>query len=146
MSQDPALAAFCRTFNFLDKTCTEKLYELYTDDIAFTDPVHHVEGVEALLTYFNELYNNVDSCQFEFPHAQRQGSTAFAVWTMTLRHPRLDRGAPIRVDGCSHLIFSETQPDKVCVHRDYFDAGAMLYERLPLLGTVIRRIKRHVAA
>jgi hypothetical protein len=29
----------------------------------------------------------------------------------------------------------------VCYHRDYFDAGEMLYENLPVVGRVIRWIK-----
>ena len=34
--------------------------------------------------------------------------------------------------------------DKVYRHRDYFDAGALLYEHVPLLGRVIRWLKRRM--
>ncbi len=34
--------------------------------------------------------------------------------------------------------------DKVYRHRDYFDAGAMLYEHLPVLGRVVSWLKRRV--
>ena len=61
--------------------------------------------------------------------------------TMHFRHPRLRGGAPISVDGCSHLLWR----DKVYQHRDYFDAGAMLYEHLPLMGGVIAWLKRRLA-
>ena len=50
-------------------------------------------------------------------------------------------GAPISVDGCSHLLWW----DKVYQHRDYFDACAMLYEHLPLMGGVIAWLKRRLA-
>lgn len=60
---------------------------------------------------------------------------------MHFRHPRLRGGAPISVDGCSHLLWW----DKVYQHRDYFDAGAMLYEHLPLMGGVIAWLKRRLA-
>ncbi|HGP4674712.1 TPA: nuclear transport factor 2 family protein, partial [Vibrio cholerae O1] len=33
---------------------------------------------------------------------------------------------------------------KVTYHRDYFDMGEMLYEQLPVLGQVIRAIKRRL--
>ena len=52
---------------------------------------------------------------------------------MSYRHPRLAGGGLIRVDGCSHLLWW----DKVYRHRDYFDAGNLLYEHLPLLGAAI---------
>ena len=45
----------------------------------------------------------------------------------------------VRVEGATRLQFDAW--GKVCLHRDYFDLGAMLYEQLPLLGPVVRVIK-----
>ncbi len=59
---------------------------------------------------------------------------------MLLKHPRLNGGALVTVPGSTHLRFR----DKVVYHRDYFDAGAMLYEQLPLIGMVIRIIKGRI--
>ena len=37
-------------------------------------------------------------------------------------------------------------PDgRVTSHRDYWDAAGELYEKIPLLGALLRRIKRHMA-
>ena len=58
-------------------------------------------------------------------------------WTMSYRHPRLKKGELIRVEGCSYLLWN----GKVHQHRDYFDAGALLYENLPLMGSAIRWLK-----
>ncbi|MFO7646736.1 nuclear transport factor 2 family protein [Halomonas campaniensis] len=144
MHRDPELEAFCAFFNKLDKSCTRKLHEFYTDDVVFTDPLHRVEGARALEAYFSTLYENVTSCRFTFHHGQRSGQDAFVTWTMQLVHPRLDRGREIEVPGCSHLQFAADGSGKVARHRDYFDAGAMLYERLPLLGGAIRLVKRQL--
>lgn len=57
---------------------------------------------------------------------------------MHLRHKRIKRGREIMVDGISHL---RVRDGKVCFHRDYFDAGQLLYENLPLVGRIIRFIK-----
>ncbi|MEL7287824.1 MAG: nuclear transport factor 2 family protein, partial [Pseudomonadota bacterium] len=62
-------------------------------------------------------------------------------WTMDLQHPKLQKGAPISVNGVSHLKFRDGQ---VIYHRDYFDLGEMLYENLPLLGSVVRTIKQRL--
>ncbi|WP_458525987.1 nuclear transport factor 2 family protein [Onishia taeanensis] len=148
MSRDPALDAFCAFFNKLDKTCTDRLGSIYTEGVVFQDPLHRIEGLGDLEGYFAALYTHVQECRFTFHHRQRQGDTAFVAWTMTLRHPRLAGGAPYAVEGCSRLTFAPSGPDdapgeeKVCEHRDYFDAGELLYERLPLLGAVIRHLKR----
>lgn len=142
MSQDKALEDFCAFFNKLDNTCTEKLYEVYTDDVIFNDPLHHVEGRPALSRYFAAMYENVERCQFVYHTRQRQGSQAFVTWTMTFVHPKLAGGRTVKVEGCSALTFADD--GRVSRHRDYFDAGAMLYEHLPVLGRVIRWLKHRL--
>nr|WP_289072977.1 nuclear transport factor 2 family protein [uncultured Halomonas sp.] len=142
MTDDRALAKFCAFFNKLDNTCTEKLYEVYTEEVVFNDPLHHIEGCEALERYFATMYENVERCRFTFHTQQMQGHQAFVTWTMEFVHPRLARGRPVSVEGCSALTF--TEDGKVSRHRDYFDAGAMLYEHLPIMGRVIRWLKQRL--
>ncbi|MBD3897989.1 nuclear transport factor 2 family protein [Halomonas sp. ML-15] len=147
MHRDPSLEAFCDFYNKLDKTSTNMLPEVYTRDVVFQDPLHRIEGIEALVGYFAQLYANVETCHFEFGTRLRQEDTAFVTWTMTLRHPRLAGGRDYHVEGCSRLRFAASDGphgERVCQHRDYFDAGDLLYERLPLLGSVIRQVKRRV--
>ncbi|MFY0992140.1 nuclear transport factor 2 family protein [Halomonas sp. C05BenzN] len=144
MTRDPALEAFCAFFNKLDKTCTKKLYMFYTDNAVFIDPLQRIEGREALEAYFSSLYENVTSCQFDFHHQQRQGNTAFVTWRMRLVHPRLDGGREIAVEGCSQLDFAANDTARVARHRDYFDVGAMVYERLPLLGGAVKLVKERL--
>ncbi|AMC99253.1 MULTISPECIES: nuclear transport factor 2 family protein [Halomonas] len=144
MSQEPALEAFCAFFNKLDTTYTNKLYEVYTEDVVFTDPLHHIQGRDALERYFRGLYENVTECSFEFHDRLHQGHEACVTWTMRLIHPRLARGRPVSVDGCSRLSFPAEDPRRVCRHRDFFDAGAMLYEHLPILGPTVRLLKRRL--
>jgi ketosteroid isomerase-like protein len=144
MHRDDTLEAFCAAFNKLDKKCTSLLYELYTHDILFIDPFHRIAGLEALEAHFLGLYENVTECRFSFHERMIQGQKAYVTWTMHLTHPRLAGGKPLEVEGCSQLRFSDRTPERVCVHRDYFDAGAMLYEQLPLLGPLVRWIKHRV--
>lgn len=40
----------------------------------------------------------------------------------------------------------ETHGEKIFRQRDYYDAGEMLYEHLPLLGWAVRGVKRRVRA
>ncbi|MFP4137878.1 MAG: nuclear transport factor 2 family protein [Halomonas sp.] len=146
MQQDPELEAFCAFFNKLDKSCTKDLYEFYTHDVVFQDPLHRIEGAEALERYFTALYSNVTACRFIFHERQRSSREAFVTWTMRLAHPRLAGGREYEVEGCSHLTFAANDSGRVARHRDYFDAGALLYERLPLLGGTIRLLKRRLDA
>jgi hypothetical protein len=136
------LRRFATEFAALDAGNLARLGELYSDDVLFRDPLHEVRGLPALQHYFAEMYANVGRLDFDFHGFDQVGDgEGYLRWTMTFRHPRLRGGAPISVDGCSHLLWW----DKVYQHRDYFDAGAMLYEHLPLMGGAIAWLKRRLA-
>lgn len=133
------LEHFARQFAGLNKDNLQRLGELYSDDVHFTDPLHDVHGLSDLHAYFAKLYANVSELSFDFRgFDQVREGEGYLRWVMSYRHPRLDGGRLITVDGCSHLLWR----DKVYRHRDHFDAGALLYEHLPVLGRVIAWLKR----
>lgn len=132
------LQQFKVLFNELDKGNLSKLPTVYSEDIRFQDPLGSVEGLDALTHYFSGSYANVISCHFDFEDAVIQDSFATIPWLMHLCHKRILGGREIQVAGISHL---EIQQGKICYHRDYFDAGQLLYENLPVVGGVIRWVK-----
>ncbi|HEY0290001.1 MAG TPA: nuclear transport factor 2 family protein [Pseudomonas sp.] len=137
------LCDFAQGFAALDRHNLHRLSELYSHDIAFADPIHKVQGLRDLHAYFTELYAKVHNLTFDF-HAfdQVREGEGYLRWSMSYSHPRLSRGKTLQVQGCSHLRWRD---NKVFQHRDFFDAGAMLYEHLPLIGAVIRWLKRRLA-
>lgn len=114
------------------------LAELYTEDAEFVDPFHHLRGRSQLETYFSRLYRNLNSIEFQYRKTVVSDHDIFMEWCMTISHPRLDKGRPVRVEGTSRF---EVQDRRIRMHRDYFDGGELLYEHLPLLGRIIRMIK-----
>ena len=138
-----AVQAFATGFAALQRDNLATLADLYHADMVFIDPLHEIHGLDAMQAYCANLYANVSQIDFVF-HQQQSLSETEAVlrWRMTFCHPRLRGGSRIAVEGCSFLTF---RGDKVCHHRDYFDAGALLYEHLPLLGRLIAWLKRRLA-
>ncbi|TBU96323.1 nuclear transport factor 2 family protein [Phytopseudomonas dryadis] len=137
------LRRFAEGFAALDKHNLDRLGELYSDDIQFRDPLHRIEGLAALHRYFEQLYGNVTELHFDFHgHDLVAEGEGYLRWSMRYRHPRLAAGQPITLPGCSHLRWHS---DKVYQHRDYFDAGHLLYEHLPLFGVLIRWLKGRLA-
>lgn len=116
------------------------LGEVYSQDVVFEDPLHRVEGLAALTEYFERMYAGVASIGFEFGEVVAAPGQAMLTWTMHMTHRRLRPGEALALPGASHIRFDQ----RVHYHRDYFDAGALLYERLPLLGGVVRAIRRRV--
>lgn len=135
-----SLESFFEVYTKLDAQNVHLLEHIYSADISFIDPAHKIEGLDALKKYFSELYQNVSSVSFNFTHHQHLENDAYIQWQMTLCHPRLNSNREIVVPGASYLNFNNK--GKVSFHRDYFDLGTMLYEQLPLMGSIIKRIKR----
>jgi ketosteroid isomerase-like protein len=125
----------------LSKEDLSPLAEIYDEHVIFEDPAHRLEGAAALTRYFQNLYANVEHCAFVISDRQQLGDQGFLTWTMSLIHPKLNRGQTISVQGASHIKFAK---DRIIYQRDYFDLGEMLYEGVPILGSVVRGIKKRL--
>lgn len=134
------VARFQRTFNGLNRSTLHLVGELYSTDVLFRDPIHEVKGLPQLEAYFGRLYDGVELCRFDFHSAIESQGEAMLAWTMHLRHGRFRRGETVEVPGASLIRFAT----KVHFHQDYFDVGRLIYERIPVLGTVIRGIKKQL--
>jgi len=143
---DPLMRQVLTLYERFDPALIAALDQIYHTDVVFEDPVHRVQGVIELRRYFSRLVRGLDECRFEFTDVLEQSgsdgepSQAVLLWIMHYRHPKLRGGKLLTLAGSSHLKYS----DRVLYHRDYFDVGAMLYEQLPLLGGIIRAIKRRL--
>jgi hypothetical protein len=129
---------FKSVFNRLERSNLHLLDEIYAEDIEFRDPFLQIRGLPRLREYFARQYEDVIQSRFVFEDEAIQGQRAMLTWTMHIEHRRFARGEVIRLSGSSYIRFTR----KVVYHCDYFDLGAFVYERIPILGGVIRFIKR----
>lgn len=142
-SEQSLLEKVTSLYQQFDPALIESLDQIYDTDVVFEDPLHRMEGLAELRRYFSGMVSGLDECRFTFNHRLEQKGQggepdqAMLLWTMNYRHRKLKGGQPLSLEGSSHLQFRE----RVIYHRDYFDAGAMLYEHIPLLGYVIGKIK-----
>lgn len=137
-----SLDRFKTLFNQLNKDNLHLLDEIYTPDVTFRDPVHALDGLPALRDYYRRLYDGVVSCRFEFEAEVMEAQQGMLVWIMRFQHARFRAGEMLELRGVSHLQFLDD--GRVHYHRDYFDMGEFIYERVPLLGSVIRAIKNRL--
>lgn len=143
MSNNALISDFLKLYNQLDKSNLQLLNEVYADNIIFEDPLHRIEGLPALTDYFANMYENLNQGQFEIHTSFEQDDQASVYWVMTFSHKKIKQGQSLKVNGNTYLEFEN---GKVVYHRDYFDAGEMIYQHLPVFGTVINLIKRRTAA
>ncbi len=136
------LERFKTVFNQLNRDRLALLDEIYAPDVYFRDPVHELRGLPALRNYYGRLYEGVRSCQFSFDAEVIQVQQGMLVWLMRFEHARFRPGETLELRGVSHLCFGDD--GRVHHHRDYFDMGEFIYERVPVLGSVIRAIKNRL--
>lgn len=129
-------------FNAMNRETTHLVDELYEPGVLFVDPFHRIEGHAALRAYYARMYAGVQSIRFDFSGETVGDDDLVLYWTMTYRHVRLRGGKPVSLEGCSRLVYGDT--GRIALHRDYFDAGALLYEHVPLLGRVVRFVRERV--
>jgi len=125
-------------FEKLNKDSMHLIPEFYADDVEFVDPVGKINGSKNITKYYENMYKNVKSIKFEFSNFVENGDMVVGVWKMTLVTDKLNGGEPIAVDGNSVIKFKN---GKAIYHRDYFDMGAFVYENVPVLGFVVKKIK-----
>ncbi|MEN9722895.1 MAG: hypothetical protein RJB38_881 [Pseudomonadota bacterium] len=141
MKRAPSVEEF---FNQLNQKTMHLVDDFYAENTHFLDPVVDIHGRAGVRAYYENLYRNVESIRFEFSSQVVQGDEQVAFWTMVLRAKGLEGGREIRVLGNSHFRF-DPQTGQALYHRDYFDMGEFIYERVPVLGGVIRYIKKRFA-
>ena len=130
---------FKTVYQGLDANNIDLVKTIYSKEVLFIDPFHEVNGLPALVEYFSKLYRNLDSCSFEFLKIYSNSSSAMLTWDMKFSHQAFKHRI-IEVPGSTEIRFD----GKINFHRDYFDAGKMIYENIPVLGSAIRYIKRQV--
>ncbi len=107
---------------------------------SFRDPFNEVRGLPEIRRIFAQMFEHLDDCRFTFIDETVDERGAFLTWDMTFRIRRLSPGETRRIHGATHLKFA---PDgRIACHRDYWDAADELYAKLPLIGPVMRWLKR----
>lgn len=115
-----------------------RLGTLYLPDARFKDPFNDVRGVEAIGSIFAHMFGTLRAPRFVVHEVIVQGDQGFLTWDFHFAPRRGGTGMTIR--GATHLRFAAD--GRVAEHRDYWDVAEELYEKLPLIGTLMRWLKR----
>ena len=117
----------------------EHTSSVYAPDGYLNDNLAFVEGVAAIEDYFAHAAARVDALTVEFIDVARSGPDYYVRWSMTIAASGLNSGRPMVSHGVTHFRFDAQ--GRVLVHKDFWDAGTGLYEYLPGVGGLIRRIR-----
>ena len=117
--------------------------DVYASAACFKDPFNDFCGIDKIEAIFRHMYQQVREPRFmvrEWSGTDRDG---FIVWDMHFRSRMMRGGNAQTIHGVSHIRFDVS--GKVTYHRDYWDTGEELYEKLPVIGWLIRRLRKALA-
>ncbi len=138
---EAALGDAIRFFEALTPADLDRLGDVYTDDAAFKDPFNEVRGLAAIRGVYQHMFDRLDGPRFVVQDRIAQDGQAFITWdfVFAFRGERVMR----TIRGATQFRFADD--GRIAVHRDYWDAAEELYEKLPVLGGLMRWLKRRAA-
>lgn len=142
MIPHPHLLSLKTYFEGITPETVAHLGRHYGEHVYFRDPFNEVRGLAAVQRVFAHMFETLDAPRFIVRDAFGEGEQAFLSWDFVFR--RRGQAQEFCIHGSSHLRFA---PDgKVIYHRDYWDAAEELWEKLPVLGALLRMLKRRLRA
>jgi len=137
--EEPRVARLRNYFENLSPASVERLEEFYAPDAHFKDPFNDVRGTAAIQRVFAGMFSQVDRPRFVITRTICQGDDAFLAWDFLFSCKGDTRREQI-IHGATHIKFAAD--GRVVLHRDYWDVAEELYEKLPVLGPLMRWLKR----
>lgn len=140
VNRAPELARLVRFYEGIERASLRaQLEQMYAPDAFFKDPFNEVRGVEPIVRIFEHMFEQVDAPRFVVTSTVLQGDDAFLTWEFLFRMKRFSK-APQCIRGATRICFDANGAVKT--HRDYWDAAEELYEKLPVIGSVMRWLKQ----
>jgi steroid delta-isomerase len=134
---------FIGFFEGLEQSDLGLIGDIYTDDVHFVDPFSDFHGLPTLTGIFEAMFTKMRDYRLEVHEFGMIGpDTGFVRWTMYGYVKQLGKDIWI-VEGGSLVRFAED--GRVREQIDYWDAASQMYERLPVIGWVLRKIRQKLA-
>lgn len=116
-----------------------KARKVYAPDAYLNDTLKESEGIDRIEAYFIETARAAEEIAAQVEDVAESGGNYYFRWTMSVRFKKFKKGETVRSVGMSHIRFNSA--GQVVLHRDYWDSGGNLFEHIPVVGWMIRRIK-----
>ncbi len=141
MSAGDCFARYLMLFETLTPDGLDAFDELTTPDVRFSDPFTDVVGRDRLKAVLAKMFADVDEPKFTIIDHAGDGPCRYVRWRFEAA-PRGRSAAPLVIEGMSEVHLA---PDgRIAAHIDHWDAARQIYERIPLLGWFLRRLRQRL--
>ncbi|MBW8463869.1 nuclear transport factor 2 family protein [Acidovorax sp.] len=139
-STEAAVTRVIAFFENLSPADVATIGQFYAPQARFKDPFNEVVGVPAIQGIFAHMFEALEQPRFVVTGRVVQGPQCFLTWDFLFAFKDFHKGVTQTVRGASHLVLDEQ--GLVSLHRDYWDAAEELYEKLPVVGALMRWLKK----
>ena len=130
-------------FETLSPATLAQLDRIYAPTARFKDPFNDVIGLEPIASIFEAMFRDLDAPRFVVTAVTGDARQACLLWEFHFQTPRIGRGTPQCIHGSSWIELDAG--GRIARHRDYWDAAEELYEKLPVVGALMRWRKPRLA-
>lgn len=131
-----------RYFESLTPDALHGLDDIYAPDAVFKDPFNEVRGLAAIRAVYAHMFEALVVPRFAVTGRWLAGESAVLRWRFDADGIRGRGAMPISFSGLTLCEFDAS--GHIAVHRDYWDAAEEVYERIPVLGALLRLVKRRM--
>ena len=139
-----AIDHIVHAFQTLTPHSVDGLDAIYAPQARFKDPFNDVRGLPEIQRIFRHMFVSLENPRFVITERIVQGGQCFLTWEFRFCFRRFKQGQAQCILGGSHLVLDGA--GRITLHRDYWDAAEELYEKLPLLGGLMRWLKARANA
>lgn len=126
-------------FETLTPARVADLGQFYAPQARFKDPFNEVQGLHEVKRIFEHMYVALEAPHFVITGSLVDGAQAFLTWDFKFTFKRFDTQNLQTIRGGTHLQYDLY--GLITLHRDYWDAAEELYEKLPMIGGLMRWLK-----
>lgn len=126
-------------FQTLTPASLERAGEIYAQDALFVDPFNQLTGLASVRAVYQHMFDTLEQPRFIVTTIVDRERDGFMTWDFLFEC----RGQAQKISGCTQ--FELNDQGLIVLHRDYWDAAQQVYEKIPLLGAVVRMIRRKLS-
>jgi len=134
------LAQTIAAFESLTPASVSALGRIYAQDARFVDPFNQVQGLAQVQAIYRHMFETLEQPRFVVTGKLVEADQCFLLWDFHFRFRAFRRETAQKIAGTSHLHFNPQ--GLITLHHDYWDAVHGLYQQMPVIGILMRWLRR----
>lgn len=126
-------------FEAMSASTLDSIETVYAEQARFCDPFNEVRGRPAITAIYAHMFENLTAPRFVITDIIEQEQRVFMAWQFLFQW----RGQTFDIPGGTR--FELDAQGLIVDHQDYWDVAQGLYEKLPLLGWLLKRLRKRMA-